>query len=117
VLVIEDDVDLRDALTDVLELAGFRVTTASDGHTGLAMLRAGLAPDAIVLDLMMPVMDGYAFRAAQRSDPALARIPTVVSTADRRARPEGPLAGVAAFVPKPMSADVIVRTLRDVVAR
>lgn len=78
---MDDDPDIRVALTEVLEMEGFHVLTASDGIEALARLRRGFRPSAILLDLMMPRMDGWAFRAEQRKDPQLARIPTVLLTA------------------------------------
>jgi CheY-like chemotaxis protein len=83
VLVVEDDYDVRDALIDVLDEAGYTVVGAADGREAIETLRKGLKPAVILLDLMMPRMDGFAFRAEQQSDPSLAEIPVVVLTADR----------------------------------
>jgi len=80
VLIVDDDADNREVLGEVLSDAGYSVVFARDGAEALALLR-GLRPDVILLDLNMPIMDGLEFRAAQRRDPALARIPTVVMTA------------------------------------
>src|SRR5574340_1100683 len=82
VLLVEDDAAIRDALRELLEAEGFVVQGAANGREALARLRAGgHRPRLILLDLMMPVMDGWEFRQAQRGDPALARIPVVVLTA------------------------------------
>jgi CheY-like chemotaxis protein len=82
VLVIEDDSAVRETLRSVLEEEGFRAATARDGADALSWLRTATElPTVILLDLMMPVMDGWAFRAAQRRDPRLAAIPTIVLTA------------------------------------
>ena len=70
-------------------------------------------PAAILLDLMMPVMDGFEFRTKQRSDPALAAIPVIVMTADRATAPEVRALDVAARIPKPARVD----DLLDAVAR
>ncbi len=80
-LIIEDDPDVSDALASVLRDEGYRVVTAANGAEGLRRLRDGEAPCLILLDLMMPVMDGYRFRAEQRRDPALTGIPVLVLTA------------------------------------
>jgi CheY-like chemotaxis protein len=82
VLVVEDDTDLRDAYRAILSRAGYNVLTACDGQEALEVLEAGIRPRLILLDLMMPVMNGYEFRAAQRMRPELAKIPTVLLTAE-----------------------------------
>ena len=82
ILVIDDDEAVRDALAMVLADDGYPVTTAVNGLEALRYLRtAEQKPDLILLDVMMPVMDGYQFRAEQQSDPALASIPVLVLTA------------------------------------
>jgi CheY-like chemotaxis protein len=91
VLVIDDDADLREAIAGALELRGYEVRLAANGAEALRLLRDDLRlPDAILLDLMMPVMDGAQFRAAQRSDPKLAPIPVALLTghAEASARAE-----------------------------
>lgn len=81
ILVIDDDREIRETLGEVLDDAGHTTVLASDGREGLQVLRRGLRPDAIVLDLMMPVMNGWDFRVEQRNDPALNEIPVVVLSA------------------------------------
>jgi CheY-like chemotaxis protein len=87
VLVVEDDVDILRAIVQVLEDEGIPVRAAENGREALAALRAHGAPHprVILLDLMMPVMDGWAFRAEQLRDPTLADIPVIVITANGRA--------------------------------
>jgi CheY-like chemotaxis protein len=81
ILLIEDDPGLRSALSEALEESGYEVACAGDGREALAQLEASPAPSVILLDLVMPVMDGWSFRAAQRRDPRLAAIPTIVLSA------------------------------------
>ncbi|WP_437487460.1 response regulator [Sorangium sp. So ce1014] len=81
ICVIEDDQGVSEALAGVLSEEGYAVMTAANGAEALARLRDVPAPALIVLDLMMPVMDGYAFRAEQLRTPAIADIPVVVLTA------------------------------------
>src|SRR5690349_1848715 len=81
VLVVEDSTDARQMLASLLEVEGFAVRTAANGREALDQLRAGPPPCLILLDLMMPVMDGYQFRAEQRQDPGLSPIPVVVVSA------------------------------------
>lgn len=82
ILVVEDDAAIRDALSLVLEDEGYRVTGAANGQEALAHLRNGCRPNLIILDLMMPVMDGWQFRKHQLQDSSLAAIPVVVLSAD-----------------------------------
>jgi CheY-like chemotaxis protein len=81
VLIVEDDDAICSSLGEALEEEGFDVETAANGRDALELLRTGKTPSAIVLDLMMPVMDGWDFRHEQLRDPALRDIPIVVVTA------------------------------------
>ena len=81
ILVVDDDEGMRVPLCRVLEFDGHRTVQAADGREGLRLLRDGLDPCLIIMDLMMPEVDGFAFRAAQVADPRLADIPTIVLTA------------------------------------
>jgi CheY-like chemotaxis protein len=84
VLIVDDDRDIREALAELLELEGYRTSTAADGADALAQLRgAARPPRLILLDLMMPRMGGAEFLAERRHDPALAAIPVAVLTAAR----------------------------------
>jgi two-component system, NtrC family, sensor kinase len=82
VLLVEDDPEVLESLANLLGEQGYQVATAYHGRQALEKLASAPAPDVIVLDLMMPVMNGWEFRAAQRADPALADIPVVAITAD-----------------------------------
>jgi CheY-like chemotaxis protein len=84
VLVVEDDADILRAVVQVLQDEGYAVRAAENGRAALTALREPGAPRpcVILLDLMMPVMDGWAFRAEQLRDPALSDIPVIVLTAD-----------------------------------
>jgi len=80
-MIVDDDDDLRDALTDILSVQGYVVAAFSDARTALAALESGLTPFLVLLDLMMPRMSGWEFRAAQMKNPSLERIPVVIVTA------------------------------------
>jgi CheY-like chemotaxis protein len=111
VLVVEDDEGIREALCDLLDSEGFSVTSAVHGADALDRLRSGAElPDIILLDLMMPVLDGWAFRAEQRNDVKLAEIPVVVITASRNA--DVASLSPKAFLKKPIDFDELLRVLQ-----
>ncbi len=109
VLIVEDDVDIRDALQEILASEGYRVITAANGKLGLAALAAGPPPRLILLDLMMPVMDGLEFLALKKSDAAIAEIPVIVLSA---VSDKSKVTGVKDFLRKPIE----LNTLLDAVA-
>ncbi len=112
VLVVEDNPDIREGLIALLQMEGFAVIAARHGQEALNMLRNGLRPCIIVMDLMMPVMNGFEFREAQLRDPLLSDIPVIACsgvsdpahTARLRAK---------AFVQKPAEVSALVRLVRQ----
>ena len=110
-LVIDDDHDILLSLQDVLEVEGYHVITASSGREALEYLRQGLRPDLILLDLMMPEVSGWAFRAWQRADPALASIPVVVVSGQGLSAQQVSQLGVAGYLPKPVDLDMLLDTV------
>ena len=111
ILIVEDDSDLREALSDVLRDEGYSVASAADGREALDRLRRDLRPSLILLDLTMPVMNGWQFRAEQRRDPALSEIPVVVlSAGDHLADQMVPL-GIEDYVHKPIELGQLLRTI------
>jgi CheY-like chemotaxis protein len=110
VLLVEDNDDIREMMALALQLAGARVACASNGREALSLLKSRPAPKLILLDLMMPVMNGWELSAALKRDEALAHVPIVVISAMGEA-------GVAAlqpaeFISKPVDIDHLI----DVVA-
>jgi CheY-like chemotaxis protein len=108
-MVVEDDRDIREAITEALMAEGFRVTCAANGKEALNLLRHSPArwkPCFILLDLMMPVMNGWEFLLVQRADPELKDIPVMVcsAVADRTKFP-----GIVEFVRKPIDLDELLR--------
>lgn len=100
ILVVDDDPDIRDSLREVLEDEGYGVSCVSNGREALQYLKsASTQPCVILLDLMMPVMDGWQFRREQKQDPSIANIPLVVITATGK-RPV--LIDAAELVMKPL---------------
>lgn len=112
ILVVEDDGAIRQTVAELLEEEGYEVACAVNGADALAQLERSAVPALILLDLTMPVMDGWTFRASQRRDPRLAAIPTVVLTASHAADPHAvdDLAP-AAFLPKPFDLDRLIDTV------
>jgi len=110
VLVVDDDHDLREAVSTVLEERGFHILGACNGREALDLLRGdGERPSAILLDLMMPVMDGLQFREEQLSDPELSPIPVIVMTAHGRSPIE--LLRASGFLRKPFAAGALIGML------
>lgn len=107
VLVVEDDQVIRESLEELLLDEGYSVVVAPDGHAALMMLRNGLRPRLILLDLMMPIMDGWQFWENLQGDDALAHIPVVAVTAAREAAPQG----VLQCLPKPIELDHLLATI------
>ncbi len=83
ILVVDDDTDLRETLGELLSEEGFATRLFENGRTALDFLRGGERPTLILLDLMMPEMNGWQFREEQLRDVALRDIPVVVMTASR----------------------------------
>jgi CheY-like chemotaxis protein len=81
ILVVEDDEGIRETLKFALELDGYKVSTAANGQEGIELLQTIPKPGLILLDLMMPVMDGWGFIAALEKDMAFSTIPVVVVSA------------------------------------
>ncbi len=102
ILVVEDDPAVREAIATFLECEGYRVVEAGDGLEALRRLRGASDVGLILLDLMMPVMNGWEFRDVQAKDPALASIPVVVITADNSAAQKAADAGTAGYLLKPV---------------
>jgi len=111
VLVVDDDYDIREALSDVLASEGYSVVTAADGGEALERLRGGVRPAVMLLDLMMPRVSGVEVIDALRKDESLSQIPVVVCSANRGYGPDD--LGVHDVLRKPVS----VEELLDVVAR
>jgi CheY-like chemotaxis protein len=108
IMVVDDDADVRDAVTDLLEGHGYAVIPASNGQEALDELKAGEKPSLILLDVMMPIMDGQAFSAEQQADPELSDIPVVAFTAFGAALDKMKDMKVSARIEKPVQADELL---------
>lgn len=104
ILVVDDDPDIREALGGVLEMAGYQVVSFGDARAALDWLDHGGLPDLVLLDLMMPGMNGWQFRAELDARPRLADLPVVVLTGAR----EGNGLRVSETLKKPVDLDVLL---------
>jgi CheY-like chemotaxis protein len=109
ILVVDDDQDIRDSLREVLEDEGYEVACVANGREALDYLKAApTKPCVILLDLMMPVMDGWQFRKEQKQDPDIAAIPLVVITATGKRQV---LIDAADLVMKPLDLNRLFETI------
>jgi DNA-binding response OmpR family regulator len=112
ILIVEDDSSLREALAQVLSDEGYELLSARDGLEAVNCLKNGNRPDVILLDLSMPVVNGWEFRMFQKGDPELARIPVILITAGGYSREEVAWLEPSALVPKPVDLDVLLAVIR-----
>jgi CheY-like chemotaxis protein len=112
VLVVDDNEDVRDALALVLQGEGFAVDTAKDGRDALARLHEQPQPCLVILDLHMPEFDGRAFRAAQRADSGLMRIPVILFSGEHDLAAAASSMGIEAYFKKPFDPEAIVALVR-----
>ena len=114
VLIVDHDAMMRDALATLIEHRGYNAMAVASGREALNVLTGGLRPCAILLDLVMPEMDGFAFRRAQLADPRLAAIPVlVVSGGGYVNEAKARKVGMRVFFRKPMDLDAFVRALHE----
>ena len=112
-MVIEDDRDIRESLTELLEESGYLVSTASNGQEGLDVLRSNALPDVILLDLMMHIKDGFTFRAEQLKDPAISKVPVILMSADGHVQEKTGRTACDAYIKKPLEIDEFLKVIED----
>jgi CheY-like chemotaxis protein len=108
ILVVDDEPDVREGLTLLLQTCGYTVTAAADGQAALDELRGPSRPWLILLDLMMPIMDGFEFRVRQLQDPELAGLPVIVFSAGGDLDRKVASLGAATWLTKPVEATVLL---------
>lgn len=114
ILVIEDDRDIRESLRELLESEGYRVKSAAHGREGIELLTQGMRPTLILLDLSMPVMDGWEFMQFIQSSPSMADIPVVVISASGQAKMA--LVQASAYLHKPLNVDRFLELVESYVS-
>jgi CheY-like chemotaxis protein len=111
-LVVEDSAEIQLLLKALFEGEGYHVKLASDGAAALEQLRSSAGmPFLILLDLMMPGMDGFQFRNQQKADPALAHIPVVIMTADSNVEKKSISMDVKGYIKKPLDVDSLLQVV------
>lgn len=113
ILVVEDNVDLRDGLFEVLRREGYAVETAANGREALDKLRGGFQACIILMDLMMPEMNGFEFRTAQLADPELATIPLIAYSGVNDLATHAKQLRANAFIRKPAELSAIMSVVRQ----
>jgi two-component system, chemotaxis family, chemotaxis protein CheY len=117
VLVVDDDRDIRESLAGILVLEGFPVACVANGHQALQWLLSNHAqPCVVLLDLMMPVMDGEAFLASRETNRALPDFPVIVMTAGCTPPQAMRQYDIEASIPKPIDLDRLLTTLAKIAA-
>jgi CheY-like chemotaxis protein len=109
ILLIDDDLSIRTVLAEILEDEGYHVTSAANGQEALQYLQQQhTVPCLILLDLMMPIMNGWDFRRAQQQDPQLASIPVVVISADNSVPQKAASLGARGYLAKPIAIERLI---------
>ncbi|MFN2483909.1 MAG: response regulator [Candidatus Limnocylindria bacterium] len=111
VLIIDDDHGVRGVLAQILEDEGHAVRTATNGLDALEKLRGALKPCVILLDLMMPVMNGWEFMSQRQEEREIAAIPVVVISADQGARAKAEAIGAVDCLEKPIDLNRLIDTV------
>ena len=112
ILIVDDDTDLREVVADVLTDEGYHVVAAPGAREALRLLEQGERPDLILLDMMMPEMDGRQFREEQLKHQEFASIPTIIFSAYGNLAEVAASLGAAGFLSKPLGMDALMETLK-----
>lgn len=113
ILVVDDHADIRDGMRHLLETEGYGVETATNGREALALLFGGLHPCAIVMDMMMPVMNGFEFRQEQLLHPSIAGIPFIAYSAVFDVATHAQHLHANAYVEKPIELQHVLSLIRQ----
>ncbi|HVH41396.1 MAG TPA: response regulator [Labilithrix sp.] len=111
ILIVDDDPDILEVMSIILSSSDFDTMTAKGGVEALHRLHDGPRPQLIILDMMMPEMNGWAFRAEQLKDPSLADIPVILLTADGHASDKAKTIGAVACLKKPLEMEELLSTV------
>lgn len=117
ILVVDDDEDIRDVMAMALSYMGYTVEVAAGGLVASRLLFEGFRPSLVLLDLMMPGMDGEKFLATMRQNPDTADIPVVIISGNRATPEKAAELRAHGYLLKPFDLDELARTVARVVAR
>jgi CheY-like chemotaxis protein len=107
VLIVDDEQDLRETLREAFEDEGYSVAVAGDGVEAMQQLARIAKPTAVILDMIMPVMDGHQVWDAMQRDPQLVKIPVIVTTSDPSRAPPG-----VTILRKPVDLGALIDTVK-----
>ena len=110
ILVVEDDLSIRELLIEILEDEGYHVSSGSNGSEGLSSLELS-TPDLIIMDVMMPIMDGYAFRKELLKNSIWSSIPVIAMSAQAQGLEKLKLHGLTNFISKPLEINHFLETV------
>jgi CheY-like chemotaxis protein len=113
VLVVDDDAEIRQALAELLEDEEYAVMLAANGKEALELVSTGKRPDVILLDVMMPVMDGWHFLSARLKYPELIEVPIIIISAGQEAEREAHKVGVFEVAKKPLHVDDLIQRIEE----
>jgi len=113
VLVVDDDAEIRQALAELLEDEDYGVMLAANGKEALDLVAGGQRPDVILLDVMMPVMDGWHFLSARLKYPELVEVPIIIISAGQEAEREAHKVGVFEVARKPLHVDDLIHRIEE----
>ena len=108
VLIIEDDQAIRETLAEILNIENYEVSVAGNGQQALDQLGTEILPHLILLDLMMPVMDGFTFRQEQLKNPVWSKIPVIIMSADGHLNEKLAQIGGVAYMRKPPDLEALI---------
>lgn len=111
ILIVDDDADIREALIDILTDHGYHVQAVRNGREALDHLRRGARPRLILLDAMMPVMDGLTFRREQLTDPELKELPVLMISASSRSKLDAQGLGFVGVMSKPINLEQLLEVI------
>lgn len=112
ILIVEDDTSIRELLVEIFECEGYHVTAGINGSEGLLALEKG-APDIILMDMLMPVMDGFIFRKEQLKRPEWENIPLIAMSAQDQELEHLDIHRIEHFIQKPLELDFLLNKVKQ----